>query len=259
MKRLVILIIATVFPHFAKTQESFPCLSFEFGYSKQHLAMDSLNKYYVSYFTDSLKRLEHKITTGQKFEATFNFRVNSFFQTGVKFGYQFGKTENTTPMEMSGFNPNTDIIELYWNITTSATSVQISNTLYISQFLKKRFETKLLNRFEFGLEYNIGIAWSKFSSYYHFLNITDPQFDWMNHNLYEMRNRSLNSSLGFKLEYTFLRKNIFSSVGFFSGYQFFRTGAIKRNSGEEMIFSGNTPMTLDFSGWYYGIYLKFGK
>lgn len=259
MKRQVITILVLIIQFAGMTQESYPRLSFELNYSFQNFAMDSLNKYYVGYYTDTLKWLDHKITTGQKIEASFNYRINAYMQSGIKFGYQYGKTEKITPMEMSGFNPNTDIIDLYWNITTSATTFQVTNTLYISQFFKKRFNKKLLDNFDFGVEYNFGIGWSKFSSYYHFLNITDPQFEWMNHDLYEMRNRSLNSSLGMNLEYLFLKKNVFSSLGINLGYQFFRTGAIERNSGEEMIFEGSTPMSLDFSGWYYGIYLKLGK
>jgi hypothetical protein len=56
-------------------------------------------------------------------------------------------------------------------------------------------------------------------------------------------------------------KTIFTDVGFNVGYQFFKTSSVKNYAGSNIYpdNDGKRTVNLDFSGLYYGIYLKIGK
>jgi hypothetical protein len=234
-------------------------ISVSFEYSRQQFAMDSLNKHYVGFYIDTLGWLDKKISSGHRMGISINYRLNKFLETGLKFSHQYGQTEKTTQIEVYGLNPSPYETDMWWNITTSATSIQMSNTFYLSPFIDGKVKSTILRRIEFGVEFNLGYSWNKFSSYYHFIDITEPNYAYMNHDFLVLQNRSTHASLGFKVDFNFLNNSFISRLGIKSGYQFLRTGAIRKNSGDEMIFLNSAPMNLDFSGWYYGIYLKFGR
>ena len=259
MKPLSLLIFLIIFSVSHAQNVLHEKISFTAEYSQHQYAMDSLNKHYVGFYIDTLGWLDEKISFGQRLGVSINFRLNKFIETGFKFSHQYGQTEKITETEVYGLNPSPYETDMLWNIKTSATSIQMSNTFYLSSLFLSKVKSSILRRIEFGIEFNIGYSLNKFSSYYHFIDITEPNYAYMNHDYLVLQNRAAQATLGFKIDFNFLNNSFISRLGINSGYQFLRTGAIKKHSGDEMIFPNSSPMNLDFSGFYYGIYLKLGK
>jgi hypothetical protein len=63
-----------------------------------------------------------------------------------------------------------------------------------------------------------------------------------------------------KAEYNISQRNLFSFIGVKAGYQYFKTDYVKTQVGEdELSLGSNVRVMLDFSGFYYGVYLKLAR
>jgi hypothetical protein len=71
--------------------------------------------------------------------------------------------------------------------------------------------------------------------------------------------QAFQGATGIKYSYDITRNNLISSIGFRFGYQFFKTGNVKDRLENEWIIQGENPISLDFSGVYYGINFGIGK
>lgn len=113
----------------------------------------------------------------------------------------------------------------------------------------------LPERINFLLDASIGLAFNRTYGYSHFLN---PLVTSFSNSASATVNKSINSTLGLRIEFRISQKPIFSHLGIRGGYQFFKTGAVKTISDIEWRVDGE-PMNLDFSGVYFGVYLKLGR
>jgi hypothetical protein len=233
-----------------KTHEK---LSLNFEYSKHQYAMDSLNKHYLDYYIKELEFLDDKIKFGYNVSFGINYRPSSKFDFGIRIGYQYASTQKTIQTEIYGISPQpieTDMLNL---VKVNSTNICLSSSFYLSSLIDFFERNNILNRLGIALEGSLGIGFNQSVAYVHYSN---PEIPYSySFNFAETSNRALFSQLGCKSEFRTTNNPILTAIGFKFGYQFFRTGLLKFKSSEEVYL----PINLDFSGFYYGIYLKLGK
>lgn len=237
-------------------QENQNRLSFEFGYGINCYSMGKLNEFYIDSFASksNVNLLQNKITSGQQIRFSTSYKPNGFYDLGLYCNYQVGQSSSETKVNEvdesgGGIQEHNGSFEL----STEALGIGITTTMYVSHLLKFQEKENLLNRFHFGIELNGGVGLSKaiadlrysdypIASYYDFFNSRDFQ-----------------GQVGLKAEYDFTKSPVFTTLGIRFGYQYFRTKTVKDRLGIGWEVLGQYPINLDFSGFYFGTYLKLGR
>lgn len=232
-------------------------LSFEFGYGINSYSMEKLNEFYIDSFAakPNICLLKDKITSGQNFNLAIKYQPSGLFDVGFYGSYQYGNSKYTPSfIERNEFGLFVKEHIGSYELRTEALGVGITNSWYVSHLLKfQEKESKFLNRFHLGVDLNGGIGFSKVSSdiravtypiasFYEYFTSTDFQ-----------------GQAGLKFEYDFTRTPIFTTLGIKFGFQYFRTNTVKNRLERDWETLGKYPINLDFSGFYFGTYLKFGK
>ena len=110
------------------------------------------------------------------------------------------------------------------------------------------------NRLHFGVELNAGIGFSKISSDLQPPHGVAEKKEYLSYNSQDFQGK-----IGLKVEYDITKSLFFTTIGFKGGYQYFTTKAVKDRLDNEWNVNNKHPISLDFSGVYFGIYLKVGK
>lgn len=231
-------------------------ISFSIEYAKHQYAMDSLNEFYFDFVINEFNFLEKNISSGNYFAFHFAFRPTKILEIGIKPYFQYGRSQHTSPMMIYGNSPEPIETQLFLSQTTRSYGILLSSSLYVNEMLSKPTNRMFFSRLSYAPEVNFGIGFNSIFGYSIFSDYTVLS-EAENAGLF--KNTSLFSQVGLKLEYGVIQKSMISSIGFRAGYQFFKTGKILRESGDEMLTPTGRVSHLDFSGFYYGIYLKFGK
>jgi hypothetical protein len=231
-------------------------ISFSFEYARHHYAMDSLNEYYFDFMINEFKTLNKKISSGNFFALHFAIRPTKMMELGIKPYFQYGISQHTSFFPFFADSQEPIDSPVLASVTTRSFGIQISTSLYVQELLSKQINGCVLSRFAYAPELNFGIGFNSFFGYSQFLDF--PYFNDSEHAVL-FKNTSLFSQVGLKLEYAVSQKAMITAIGFRAGYQFFKTGTILRESGDEMLTPTGRVSHLDFSGFYYGIYLKLGK
>lgn len=256
MKPLLFLILL-VFANITHSQNVLhEKISFTTEYAHHQYAMDSLNKHFLDYMILDIERLDDYITSGKNFQVSFNYRPDKLFDFGLRMGYQFANTSKTSNTTIWGQNPEPMDTEVYSFFRVSSQNINFQSALYMNEVARYLNINFLPERINFLLDASIGLAFNRTYGYSHFLN---PLVTSFSNSASATVNKSINSTLGLRIEFRISQKPILSHLGIKCGYQFFNTGVLKLKSGEEVKSWEGYPTNLDFSGFYYGIYLKFGK
>lgn len=237
-------------------KENHEKLSVSFEYTHHQYAMDSLNKHYLDFYINELGFLDEEIKNGNGYALGFYLRPKPSFDLGLRIGYQHAHSQKTIPTTFLGITPQpleTDMLNYF---RVSSLNLSLNSSYYISNFIITKSNHKLLSRLSFAIEGVIGIGFNQTMAYVHYQNSEIPHD--ISFNFAETSNRSFFSQLGCKFEFKSSIKP-FSSIGFKLGYQFFNTGILKLKSGEDVYMWYGAPTSINFSGFYYGIYLKLGK
>lgn len=252
-----------VFLHFLFTSllvysqnENHEKLSFSFEYTHHQYAMDSLNKHFLDFYINELGFLDEEIKNGNGYAVGFNYRPKPSFDLGLRIGYQHALTQKTIPTIFIGITPQPIETDMLNYFQVSSLNLSLNSSCYISNFINTKSTRKLFSRFSFAIQGVIGIGFNQTMAYVHYQNPEIPHD--ISFNFAETSNRSLFSQLGFKFEFKSSIKP-FSSIGIKLGNQFFNTGILKLKSGEDVYMWYGAPTSINFSGFYYGIYLKLGK
>jgi hypothetical protein len=238
-------------------QENENKLSFEFGYGINGYAMDKLNEFYIDSFAmkPHINLLQEKITSGHHYRLGVNYKPIGLFDIGIYGSYQYG---NSTSKPLF-----TEINEFGWPVQehrgsfefrTEAIGIGLTTTWYASHLLKLHEKENTLNRFHLGIEINGGIGFSKAIIDLRFPTIPIASFYDYFHS------RDFQGQAGLKAEYYFTKSPIFTTLGIRFGYQYFKTKTVKdRLDRDWEVLEQQIPINLDFSGIYFGTYLKLGR
>ncbi len=252
----IIIVLMIISSYTVKAQQNKQALSAEFGYGINGYSMGKLNEFYIDSFAmkPQINVLQDYIKSGQQFRLGINYKPMGLFDFGFYGSYQYG---NSTSKPLI-----TETDEWGWPIKehrgsfelrTEAISVGIHTTWYVSHLLKFQEKENTLNRFHFGIELNGGIGFSK--------AIADIRYETFPiASTYDFFNsRDFQGQLGLKAEFDFTKSPLFTTLGIRFGYQYFRTKTVKDRLGRDWEVLGQFPINLDFSGFYFGTYLKLGR
>lgn len=230
-------------------------LSFEFGVGKNHFSMETLNQYYVDSFAVKNQMLDNGIYSGNQFFIGLKYRPNSSYDFGLFGNYQCGKTTGKPKQIITDdFGNQIGTKELDFILKTEAIGLGISSCWYISHFLKfHEKESTVLNRFHLGLEFSVGIGFSKA-----IVDLRDPEY-YLTSSYDYFTSQDFQGQVVLKLEYDYLKSTVISSFGIKSGFQYFKTKTLKDRQDNEWIVKSEYPISLDFSGLFGSVFLTIGK
>lgn len=234
-------------------QDSIPSTSFELGYSYQQVKMNRFNQYIFD--PVDFKLVKHCKNPN----LAFNVRINKTFELGVYGEYQFAK--NITYPIQKKLNPDFTItlIEGVSTRVLRTINTGISLTFYYDHFLGLKNHENAWDRLNLGVETNGGVG---FNSYYQEdQNKTTNPIGFTSR---YFKGKALHLNVGAIVEYLIIKSPLFLAIGFKGGYQFYFAETMKNKVGKEWRSASYNPETsppinLNFSGFYYGVYLKIGK
>src|SRR5690554_190794 len=230
--------------------------SFQFSYGVSSLTMNKLNNFYIDSFAlkPNINLVKGKIKKGNQFNALLAFQPNPHFELGFYGSYQYGNS-TSNPIIIETDELGIPIKEHNGNseLRTEAISVGMSGTWYIDGLLKWQEKENALNRFRFGIEINGGIGFSKAIIDVRYPT-TIPEASFYNF----FTSKDFQGQIGLEAEYDITQSPIFTTLGIRLGYQYFRTKPLI-NRNEITWEVNNEKINLDFSGFYFGTYLKIGK
>jgi hypothetical protein len=257
MKTKHILIALAIFSSAAlHAQNEKQALSVEFGYGINQFDMGTINQFYIDSFAakPSVDLLEERITSGQNFRLGVNYRPTGLFDVGIYGNYQFGNSESNITRSITDETgaPISNASGTF-ELRTEAIGAGLSTTWYISHLLKFQEKENKLNRLHIGLELNGGVGFSRAA--------TDLRFETalIGYEYNSFSSRDFQGQGGIKVEYDFTESPVITSLGIRLGYQYFSTQTLQDRVGRDWIVAAAHPIALDFSGGYFGVYVKIGR
>lgn len=232
----------------------------EFSSSIHHYKMEQLNEFMkdtiVNLYTEYIGSLETKVKSGYGFNLSTYYQPLKFMDVGLFSSYQTSTiTRNTFFLTYPNlFDQSIYLKHLgkYYQDIRSL-SFGVSTNIYINKILKfDQFEKSILNRLQIATELNAGYCMSSYSE-----SIVFPSVP-IDFSPSEYTDSYYLASVNLKLGFAFLKRDLFSVIGLKFGYQFNQSGVITTSIGGK-IRENEEDLKLDFSGFQYGVFLKFGK
>lgn len=242
---------------FSYSQNTKHNISFELGYGINRYSMGDLNEFYIDSFASQVnpKIVERNIKSGQSFNLSLRYKPVGLFDIGLYGNYQYGNVKSSPVyVETDEFGAMIAEHQGSYELRTEAIGVGISSTWYLSHLLNlQNKEKKYLQCLHFGVELSGGVGFSKAKTEMRFKTFPIGSF-------YEyFDSRDFQGQIGLKVEYDFTKTQIFSTFGIRFGYQYFKTKTLRDRLDNDWVVLSKYPVNLDFSGFYFGIYLKIGK
>jgi hypothetical protein len=256
MKLKYTLLLISYFLVVSAQSQKIDRISIQVGYDLHFYEMNQINSALANGFLENQLDSEgFNINDGNSFKFNLAYHPTELFDIGIYGGYQFAK-KNSTPSfyKMDEYNLPIKECEGRHELRTEAITFGIGNTWYIDNALDFQTKGSYLSRFHFGIELNAGIGFSKIIS-----DLQPPNGVIEPKEYLYFTSQDFHGQVGLKFEYDFTKQPIFSTLGIRGGYQYFVTKTVKDRLDNEWIVQGENPINLDFSGLYFGVYLKFGK
>jgi hypothetical protein len=238
-----------------KTQE-INRISVQLGYVINYFEMNQLNTAFSNGFLGNQLDMEDlNITGGNSFRFVLLYQPNKWFDFGLYSGYQYSN-KNSTPSfyKMNEYNLPVKECQGRYELRTEAITTGINNSWYIDQFVNTADKDNFLNHLRYGVELSAGVGFSKIIS-----DLQPPKDAVQQKEYFAYTSRDFHGQIGLKVEYDFLKSPAITSIGLRAGYQFLKTKTVKDRLNNDWIIEGENPLSLDFSGIYFGVYLKIGK
>lgn len=238
-------------------QEKEKNLSFDFGYGINCFKMDKLNEFYIDSFAAKphVNILKDKITSGQHFRVGLSYKPKGLFDFGLYASYQYGNTSSSILGNELDFDTGMPIreVEGTFKFTTQAIGIGLSSTLYLSELLKFQEKASFIKNTHLGLEFTGGVGFSRAIADMRFPTLPiSPLYDYL-------EGRDFQGQVGLKYEVDLVQSPLLTSIGLRFGYQFFRTKTLKDRIDRDWESLNSTPINLDFSGLYFGAYIKIAN
>ncbi len=232
-------------------------ISFDIGYGLNLTQMRDLNQFFIDSFAakPQINLLNHHFNKSQQFRLGLNYQPNGQVELGIYGGYQFESQQ--TKQTISSAYPIIEEAGGTYTLRVEAITTGIHATWYFSELIGLQKKENALNRLHLGLDINGGIGFSKATIDGLFPEI-EKQTPYIAFRQFK-DSHSFQGQLGVKVEYDLSKQPFFTTLGIRLGYQYFKTKTLKDRVGDDWTVLTGTPMNLDFSGFYFGAYLKIGK
>ena len=230
-------------------------LSFDIGYGFNSYKMEDLNTYYIDSLAAKPENdlLRNYVEKGEYFRIGVNYKPVNWVEFGLNANYQFSSLKSSPWEEYFDSEIGQEVFnKSYYELRTEVIGIGFGATLFFSECFKSQENYIKITRL--GLEMIGGLSFTKVSTIH--LVKTFQTFDRTN--MYYAK-ETFQSQIGLKAEYDFTTTPIITSLGLRAGYQFLKTGVVRDAANQEWNVNDQYPITLDFSGVYFGVYLKIGK
>jgi hypothetical protein len=251
MKRLIAISLGALLTIGVQAQKK---AIFEIGASYHTFDMGAVNKSFINDFAKPIGILDDNINSGPQGFAKLKYAPGSFFEVGIMLNYQVGTSSGQSTMYLTDINGEvTDYLTLYNDFYAESIGVGYTSCWYLSDLLGfNSSEKPWVRRTHLGVEVNLGVAYS--NAIYESLDN-----DNINAVRYEAEaNGDFQGQIGISGHHNFIQKRFFSGIGFRVGYQHLKTRDLRFNDDTYWEVK-NERMNLDFSGFYAGVYMRFGK
>ena len=242
-------------------------LSVEFNVNQTDYNMKSMNNYLKDtvYHFDPFfygRNQTNTIQTGIKYNLVINYQPFNAVSFGVYTNYKSASIDRLLGYVYHDFdNPSDSIVFKGTNkIDVNALSFGLSSNLYLNKLFRIDQNT---SKFIKKLQCSFGIMGGIGKSTFNDRALVYNQFG--EYKKLQYKSTDFQGKAELDLGYRF-GNDFFIDVGIKGGYQLFKTSAIKNYDGAALVsasldpnYNNPKPVHLDFSGLYYGIYLKIGK
>lgn len=236
-------------------------LSIDFSVNTVQYNMHSLNEYfkdsnifYAPLYKDA--KIERRIEAGKMLSCGLNYQPFDYVSFGVFSSYNYSRIE--IPLYWvyepePGFPEYNVISEGDNSLSVSAISFGLSTQIYVNRILHfEKKQMKWMQKLEIAPRFSGGVAYS-----------THDQRGTLNgselHNVNYKSNDFYGKAelnLGYRIEHSLI-----CTFGLNMGYQYLRTGDLVTFYDKKLEY-GSTPyktVSLDFSAFYVGAYIKLAK
>lgn len=236
-------------------------LSVEFSYGNVNAEIQSLNDYFQSEQFEGqpweISSEERKIKEVQNVSFGLNYQISDAISFGVQLNHSYSSL--LLPLSIT-FEPEPNFPEYNYTITgvhffrVSTIGFLGGPQIQINKFL--RFidsNSMFLENMEICAKFLGGVSANSFEERYNF-----EMYEGLGS---QFKSMAFQGRAEIGIGYRF-GKSIFSVIGMKVGYQYLKTGNVRNYSDNRLRFNTiEQPkyVSLDFSGIYYGVYLKFGK
>ncbi|MBW7867095.1 MAG: hypothetical protein H3C31_02085 [Brumimicrobium sp.] len=227
---------------------------FDFNYSMNTYMMGDVNTFYIDSFAGIPENdfYREKLKRGNNFNIGINYSPIRYLSIGVFGGYQYASLKSYKWHEyLDSELGKTIYTKRQFELKPEAWALGIAGTFYFSELI---FSKKVVQRTHFGIESKGSINSTKITS----SNVLFTFYTSDNSKIYYHK-YNLGVCLGILTEYDITQSPIITTIGLRMGYQWLKTGVMKDAANQEWLVNDKYPINLDFSGLYYGVYLKIGK
>lgn len=233
-------------------------LSVEVGGSWQMLCLDQLNKTFISELKSPASEVVNpRFNQGYSGDINVKYQWVENFDLGIYFNY----LSANHGFQLGGGSPDPNSLNLEMQINNIA--VGISNAVHLHELLNfSTKENQFLNRLNVMVDFRTGLSnTNSVLSFY----IQEEQ-------IFEGNPYTISSSVGYgsnfdfhgqvalKISYDFLKKDVFSGIGFKVGYQYLKTNELTTlRENKWIVTEDSEPMRYDLSGLFLGTFLVIGK
>lgn len=257
MKKKIVIILVLLLPAMSFSQDSFKKkLSFDFGYNFHAYEMTDLNRDYVDAFASQTNPpiLEEGISSGESFQLGLQYRPMGLFDIGLMGTYQYGERGSNRDNIFTDASGNTIRQDLDFSLRTEALSLGVASSFYISHVLGFHDNShSFLNHLNISLELQAGMGFSKVKI------DSQSSSNPLVSSAQNFTSQDFQGTVGIKSRYEITGSDLLYNIGFRIGYQYLKTGNVENRIGNEWVVLDGDPITLDFSGLYYGVFVGIGK
>ena len=232
-------------------------LSFDLSGANQFWKMNSLNQHMTDPNNADYTYSSNSpyLKSGIKFQGALNYQFGNYLMLGLYSNYQFAQcTIDRNFVVYDASENSTTNFKTDWITKLKTLSFGVNLGICYDNLSKQLFKTKYLQQIKFSNQIKVGYAQSNLLSYYVFNEPIQLEFPRNNG-----ASKHFVGDLSMSVAFPFRTSHVLSSIGLNIGYQYYKSGIIRNLANQSISISNGTQVHLDFSGFYFGIYLTIGK
>lgn len=232
-------------------------LSVDFSVNRQHFKMEEMDEVLTDttiYLPNQYKSDLKTINSGINYSLMVKFQPIEFMNFGGFIGFQQAYRNSDFQFDISF--PEEQTIYAINRINVRSLSYGFVSELHLGNLLNFDSSQKtFLKFFQISIPMYFGFAQSRGEEQINYgENSNFQNVDYM-----FSANANFYGKFGLKLGYQVLQRPLRLNIGLEGGYCFNKSSDVKRFNNSTSVNWKNSSYNLDFSGVYYGLYLKIGK
>ncbi len=237
-------------------------LSLEISYGGLNSQLESLNDYfqdsgafyYKLYEESNVNRQINNVT---QYSIGVNYQITNALGFGINIDHIFASLKIPTSLTFEPYPGIPDSNSTYYGLSLlriSSIGISGASQIFFNKHLNfGESRLKIIRSLELYTRLSCGVSINRYEK--------RSSFHMADFSQIEYKSKAFQGRAEIGIGYRF-GKSIFSVIGMKVGYQYLKTGNVRNYSNSKLSY-GNVSepkfVSLDLSGLYYGIYLKFGK